>query len=249
MARYLKQNTATRVTVGPFLDKTDGITPEVALTATNEKLTFVVDDGGVPTLVIDANATASGGNNDFVHITGDDAGYYDLELTAAQTNYVGRAVLSINYATDHLPVFHEFTILPANVYDSWMGTDKLDVNVAEWLGTAAATPTTNGVPEVDVTYLNGSTTELLKFLASASTIVRGTVDNSAFTLTSTEFESDDVTTATADFYNGRLVLFTSGTLQNQAARINDYAKVGSNGHFTVSAMTGAPGNNDTFVIV
>lgn len=129
--RFLKQNTATRVTVGPFLDVTDAKTPEVALTATNEKLTFVVDDAGVPTLVIDANATASAGNNDFVHITGDDAGYYDLELTAAQTNYVGRAALSINYVTDHLPVFHEFMIVPANVYDSFFGTDTLWVDVQE----------------------------------------------------------------------------------------------------------------------
>jgi hypothetical protein len=129
--RFLKQNTATRVTVGPFLDVTDAKTPEVALTATNEALTFVVDDAGVPTLVIDTTATASGGNNDLVHITSDAAGYYDLELTAAQTNYVGRATLCINYVTDHLPVFHEFMIVPANVYDSFFGTDTLWVDVQE----------------------------------------------------------------------------------------------------------------------
>src|SRR6185503_17489949 len=128
--RYLRTNTAIRLTVGPFLDKTDGITPETALTATNEKLTLMVDDANVPTLVIDANATASGGNNDFVHVTGDDAGFYDLELTAAQTNYLGRAMLAITYATDHCPVFHEFMILPAMVYDSLvLGTDKLDVEL------------------------------------------------------------------------------------------------------------------------
>jgi hypothetical protein len=129
--RFLKQNTATRVTVGPFLDVTDAKTPEVALTATNEHVTFVVDDAGVPTLVIDTTATASGGNNDLVHITNDNAGYYDLELTAAQTNYVGRAVLGVNYITDHLPVFHEFMIVPANVYDSFFGTDTLWVDVQE----------------------------------------------------------------------------------------------------------------------
>lgn len=135
--RYLRQNTATRITCGPFIDKTDGFTPEIALTATNEALTFVVDDVdgspaiANPTLVIDTTATASGGDNDFVHITNDNAGYYTLELTAAQTNYVGRAVLSINYLTDHLPVFHEFTILPANVFDSMFGTDLLDVNVEQ----------------------------------------------------------------------------------------------------------------------
>lgn len=127
--RFLKQNTATRVTVGPFMDKTDGVTPETALTVTNCKLTLMVDDGGVPTLVLDAAATASAGNNDMVHVTNDDAGFYDLELTASQTNYVGRAMLSITDAANHCPVFHEFMILPANVYDSLMGTDTLDVQV------------------------------------------------------------------------------------------------------------------------
>lgn len=173
--RYLKQNTATRVTVGPFLDVTDAKTPEVALTATNEKVTFVVDDGGVPTLVIDANATASGGNNDLVHITNDDAGYYDLELTAAQTNYVGRAVLSVNYVTDHLPVFHEFMILPANVFDAWMGTDKLDVNAAEVGGTSqtgrdigASVLLSNGTGTGQVTLTSGRVNADLTHIATAA---------------------------------------------------------------------------------
>lgn len=120
--QHLRRNTATRITVGPFLDKTDGITPEVALTATNEKLTLTVDDGGVPTLVLDTTATASGGSNDLVHITNDDAGFYDLELAAANVNYSGRARLAITYATDHCPVFHEFMILPEVVFDSLYNT-------------------------------------------------------------------------------------------------------------------------------
>lgn len=139
--RFLKTNTATRVTVGPFLDKTDGITPEVALTATNEKLTLMVDGGGVPTLVLDANATASGGSNDLVHVTGDDAGFYDLELTAAQTNYLGRAMLAITYSTDHCPVFHEFQILTANAYDSLFSTDLLQVDLTQIAGAAVSTST------------------------------------------------------------------------------------------------------------
>ena len=151
MARYLRTNTATRVTVGPFLDKTDGITPEVALTATNEHLTLVVDTGGVPTLALDANATASAGDNDMVHITGDDAGLYDLELTAAQLNYVGRAILSVNYVTDHLPVWHEFIILPAVIYDAMvLGTDLFDVSMTQILGTAVSTPATAGILDVNI---------------------------------------------------------------------------------------------------
>lgn len=139
--RYLRQNTATRVTVGPFIAVANGTTPLTAITATSEHLNLMVDDAGVPTLVLDAAATASGGNNDLVFVTGSNAGYCDLELTAAQTNYVGRACLSINFVTDHLPVFHEFMIMPANVYDSMFGTSVLSVNATQLAGqtiTAAA---------------------------------------------------------------------------------------------------------------
>ena len=44
--RFLRTNTATRITVGPFLDKTTGVDPEVALTVTACKLTLMVDTGG-----------------------------------------------------------------------------------------------------------------------------------------------------------------------------------------------------------
>jgi len=134
--RFLKTNTATRVTVGPFFDKTDGVTPEVALTVTSCKLTFMVDTGGVPTLVLDTNPTASGGANDMVHVAGDDAGFYDLELAAANVNYVGRAMLALTDAATHCPVFHEFMILPANAYDSLVGgSDALQVDTIQVGGT------------------------------------------------------------------------------------------------------------------
>lgn len=158
--RFLRQNTATRITVGPFLDVTNGYAAETGLTATNEALTFIVDTGGVPTLVIDTTATASGGDNDMVHITNDNAGYYDLELTAAQTNYLGRAILTIQYDTDHRPVTHEFTILPANVYDSLIlgsATDYLQVDVTQLLGTAWLTPLNAGTPDVNVRQISEDT--------------------------------------------------------------------------------------------
>ena len=128
--RELRTNTATRVTVGPFYNVTDGITPELALTVTNCHLTLVVDVAGVPTLVLDTSPTASGGANDMVHITGDDAGLYDLELAAANVNYLGRAMLAIVDDDVHLPVFHEFSIVTANWYDSKYSTDQLDLPTA-----------------------------------------------------------------------------------------------------------------------
>jgi hypothetical protein len=137
--RYLKKNTAVIVTVGPFLDKTDGVTLETGLTITNERISLVVDldDGSAPTLVLDnVTGATSGTANDLNYITNCDAGLMQLELAAANVNYSGRAFLTITDAANHCPVFHEFMILPANVYDSLMGTDKLDVNAAEHGGTS-----------------------------------------------------------------------------------------------------------------
>lgn len=138
--RYLRQNTATIVTVGPFYDKTDGVTIEGALTITNERISFTVDlnDGSAPTLVLDnVTGATSGTSNDLNYITGCDAGLMQLELSAANTNYVGRAFLSITDAANHCPVFHEFTILPGQVYDSLiLGTDLLDANASQLGGTS-----------------------------------------------------------------------------------------------------------------
>ena len=136
----IRKNTAQIITVGPFLDKTDGVSPELSLTVTGCHITLVADtaDGSAPTLVIDADATASGGDNDLVHITNDNAGYYSLELTAAQTNRVGGGRLCINDDDVHCPVFHELEFLPANVYDSRFGTDKLQVDAVEVSGDSTA---------------------------------------------------------------------------------------------------------------
>lgn len=86
---------------------------------------------------------------------------------------------------------------------------------------------------------------------SAGQIITGTVDTATngHTPTTTEFQADDITEATADHYNGRVVIFTSGALNGQATDITDYAAVGGIGQFTVTALTEAPANNDTFIIV
>lgn len=52
---------------------------------------------------------------------------------------------------------------------------------------------------------------------------------------------------TNDFYNGRHIVFTSGALMLQATSISDY--VGATKTATVPALTGAPAEDVTFVIV
>lgn len=86
---------------------------------------------------------------------------------------------------------------------------------------------------------------------AARVILTATVDTAtnSHTPTTTEFQADDITEATTNHFKGRVVVFTSGVLLNQATDITGYVAVGGIGQFTVTTMTEAPANNDTFVIV
>ncbi len=120
---YLKQSTATTITLGPFLDDSDGKTAETGLTVGSIDVDIYKN-----TTKSDITATASGGNNDMVHIAN---GHYSLELTSGNTDTLGRFMVTANIA-GALPVWREFVVLPANVYDSLVaGSDALQVHANE----------------------------------------------------------------------------------------------------------------------
>ena len=77
----------------------------------------------------------------------------------------------------------------------------------------------------------------------------GTVSHDNTAASTTVFYCDDITEATADHFNGRIVIFTSGDLQYQATSISGYELAAGEGKFTVVALTEAPADNVTFVIV
>ena len=66
------------------------------------------------------------------------------------------------------------------------------------------------------------------------------------TLSTTQFTTD-LTEATNDHYKGRVVIFLTGVLAGQGSDITAYT--GATKLVTVTAMTEAPSNNDTFIIV
>lgn len=152
--RFLRTNTDVIITVGPFYDKTDGVTIETALTITNERITLTADTdaGSAPTNVLDnVTGAASGTSNDLDYIAGNDAGMMRMELAAADVNRLGRMFLSITDAANHVPVFHEFMVLPAMIYDAFiLGTDVLDSSMTQILGTAVVAPATAGLLDVNV---------------------------------------------------------------------------------------------------
>jgi len=88
-----------------------------------------------------------------------------------------------------------------------------------------------------------------KLALSAGTIVTGTVSHDNTVASTTVFYSDDITEATPDHYKGRIVIFTSGDLTNQATDITAYALDTGEGKFTVTALTELPADDVTFIIV
>lgn len=98
----------------------------------------------------------------------------------------------------------------------------------------------------DLRKIKGEETPVNNLYQSASTIYPGFVGAGA---TTTIFKADNITEATADHFNGRVIIFTSGDLKYEATDISDYANVDGYGQFTVTALTEAPASGTPFVIV
>lgn len=100
---YLKQSTASQsVLIGPFVDDTDGATPETGLTIANTDIRLSANGGNMA-------AKNSGGG------THDEAGMYTITLDATDTATVGSLQLSVKVA-GALYVFHDFQVLEETVY-------------------------------------------------------------------------------------------------------------------------------------
>ena len=149
MAEWLRQSTSVTTKLGPFVDKTDGVALEVGLATAMDNATTGIR--------VSKNGGTYADRNDATAPSYDAMGDYNIVLSTTDTNTLGKLRIIFEEAATTLPVWKDFMVVPAVVYDAIvLGTDNLDVNVVQWLGTAAATPTTAGVPEVDVTYWNAT---------------------------------------------------------------------------------------------
>ncbi len=102
----------------------------------------------------------------------------------------------------------------------------------------------SGKMDSDTVAISGSAVAADRLEASALTIVSGAA--AAGTLSTTQMTTN-LTEATDDHYNGRIIIWTSGALKDQASDITDYA--GSNFMLTFTAVTEAPVATDTFILV
>jgi hypothetical protein len=124
--QWLKQSTAATVKVGPFIDSTDGDTAEIGLTISQA----------------DVRLSKNGGNiaqkSEVSACTHDELGYYDCNLDATDTGTLGRLQVMV-HESGALPVWHEYMVLPANVYDSLVaGSDLLQADATQISGDGTA---------------------------------------------------------------------------------------------------------------
>ena len=114
MARWLKQSTSVDVPIGPFLDSTDGITAETALTITQ------------PDIRLKKNGGAWAQKNAAQTLSHEENGFYEVTLDATDTGTLGLLRLAV-FETGACPVWEDFIVLPANVYESLVtGTEWLE---------------------------------------------------------------------------------------------------------------------------
>jgi hypothetical protein len=215
MISWLKQNTATTLLLGPFVDSAGAALTALTIAQAN---VLLWKEGG----------TTLAQKNEATTCTHRSNGMYTCPVNTTDTNTLGVLQVSVN-ASGALPWAGSYLVVADHVHVGFV--------------------TTSGFIGVDVRQLNSSGPAVTKLTASAGQIYTGTVDNTGFTATTTVLDASDITTATADHWIGRIIVFSSGTLAGQATKITDYELASGRGRFTYQTLTSAPGNGTTFVIV
>lgn len=140
MAQWLKQSTAATVKLGPFLDENDGKTAETGLTI------------GQADIRLSKNGGAFTQTNNAAGGTHDENGWYGVALDTTDTGTLGRLIVSI-HESGALPVWHDFIVLPAHVYDGLVaGTDYMQVDAVQVEGADAS-----DAVSVEITQESGAT--------------------------------------------------------------------------------------------
>lgn len=105
MSIFLKQSTAVDLGIGPFVDSTDGVTAETALTLSQADFRLKKNNG---------NWAQKSDTNSATH---EENGWYEVSLNSTDTNTVGRLTVAVN-ESGALPVWIECYVLEEAIYDA-----------------------------------------------------------------------------------------------------------------------------------
>ena len=102
MAVDLIRNSAVTVRVGPFVDATTAVAPETGVDVATADEAELLKANGAATVSLASHTWAAVANAD---------GYYDLSLTATDTNTRGELIVAVNDDTVCRPVCMRFNVV------------------------------------------------------------------------------------------------------------------------------------------
>jgi len=115
-SQELKQSTQIVVAIGPFVDKTDGLTPEVDIDFTAADECHIMKANGAAAVSIKAATWA-----DYPDVNG----FYKLTLTTSHTDTLGPLTIAVHDDSVCLPVMARFSVIDPNVWDQKYSTGEL----------------------------------------------------------------------------------------------------------------------------
>jgi len=119
----IKQSTAVTKKMGPFVDDSDGKTAETGLTISQADIR------------LSKNGGAFAQTNNAAGATHDEKGYYGVPLDTTDTGTLGSLRVAIS-ESGALPVWADFMVVTANVYDTLFSTDILQSDLTQIGGVA-----------------------------------------------------------------------------------------------------------------
>jgi hypothetical protein len=140
MSQVLRQSTQIIVVIGPFVDVSDGFTPEVGITLGAADEAEILKSNTTTTTDISAATWAA--------ISGCD-GWYGLTLTTSHTDTIGPLTVMVNDDSVCLPVFARFQVIEEAAYDTIFAASALPASTtnitAGTVTTATNVTTVNGL--------------------------------------------------------------------------------------------------------
>lgn len=162
---FLKQSTSVTVTIGQFLDETDGKTAETALTISQSDVR------------LSKNGGAGAQKNDTNSATHDENGKYLCALNTTDTGTLGLLTLTVN-ESGALPIRHDYMVLPAHIYNGFvLNTGNMNVNVDTVGGSATNAANLAAVSSASITGTSDNTGFTATSTTMDSTITEATTDH------------------------------------------------------------------------
>ena len=244
----LKQSTSVDIRMGPFVDATDGVTPETGVTLVGADQAEVLKANGVATV-------AMGGT--FAAVTGAD-GWYDYTVATGDVDTVGEVVFVVQDSSVCLPVMVRAQVVEEAIYETIFAAsadletklDTIDSNVDAVLVDTGTTLDTK-LNDIQGATFNTSTDSLeairdrgdAAWTGSPTTSDSGTAQAGA----SGSITLQAGASSTDNIYNGQVCYISSGTGAGQSRALNGYT--GSSKVATViTDWTIAPDNTSVYEI-